>query len=201
LRSAVSNARIALPNFYNVAIRIANVAARLAVLGLRLGDELGSSTSPKLITGLNICNADIHKAADCIGVGGDAERYRWFVGCRTASRVDQEPSVRDLDVPWRAAAVASAQNATSEDLFIKSKRSLDVGDGEKVCDGKSILRRHLIAFLVDLYLAHRRLQFGYAITLFPQICLAECFSNEPWTRSQSRNGRLILARAADYAFG
>src|SRR5438477_12888586 len=43
---AVSNARVALPNFYNIAIRIANVAARLAVLGLRLRDELGSSTSP-----------------------------------------------------------------------------------------------------------------------------------------------------------
>src|SRR5580698_6273639 len=61
---AVSNARIALPNFYNIAIRIANVAARLAVLGLRLRDELGSSTLPKFITRLNICNADIHKAAD-----------------------------------------------------------------------------------------------------------------------------------------
>jgi hypothetical protein len=61
---AVSNAVLALPNFYNVAIGIANVAARLAVLGLRLRDELGSSTSPKFITRLNICNADIHKAAD-----------------------------------------------------------------------------------------------------------------------------------------
>jgi|ERR1700736_3233297 hypothetical protein len=61
---AVSNPRIALPNFYNITIRIANVAARLAVLGLRLRDELGSSTSPKFIARLNICNADIHKAAD-----------------------------------------------------------------------------------------------------------------------------------------
>jgi hypothetical protein len=61
---AVSNAGVALPNFYNIAIRIANVAARLAVFGLRLRDELGSSTSPKFITRLNICNADIHKAAD-----------------------------------------------------------------------------------------------------------------------------------------
>ena len=61
---AVSNARVALPNFYNIAIRIANVAACLAVLGLRLRDELGSSTSPKFVTRLNICNADIHEAAD-----------------------------------------------------------------------------------------------------------------------------------------
>jgi hypothetical protein len=63
-RLAVSYARVALPNFYNIAIRISNVAARLAVLRLRLRDELGSSTSPKFITRLNIGNADIHKAAD-----------------------------------------------------------------------------------------------------------------------------------------
>jgi hypothetical protein len=41
----------------------------------------------------------------------------------------------DLDVPRRAAAVAPAQNATSEDRFVKSSRSFDVGDGEKVRDG------------------------------------------------------------------
>ena len=133
---AVSNARVALPNFYNITIRVANVAARLAVLRLRLRDELGSSTSPKFITRLNIRNADIHKAADTIRVGGNAERYRWFVRRRAASGVDKEPGVRDLDVPRRAFAVASAQNATSEDLFVKSSRSFDVGDGEKVCDGK-----------------------------------------------------------------
>jgi hypothetical protein len=43
---AVSDARIALPNFYNVAVGIANVTARLAVFGLWLGDELGSPTFP-----------------------------------------------------------------------------------------------------------------------------------------------------------
>ena len=31
-RSAVSEVRLALPNLYNIAIRIANLAARLAVL-------------------------------------------------------------------------------------------------------------------------------------------------------------------------
>src|ERR1700751_1371757 len=94
-RLAVSNARVALPNFYNIAIRIANVAARLAVFGLLLRDELGSSTSPKFITRLNIGNADIHKAADQIGIGGDAEGYRWYVGCRPAPGVNKEPRVRD----------------------------------------------------------------------------------------------------------
>src|ERR1700733_9067121 len=74
--------------------------------------------------------------------------------------VDEEPRVRDLDVPRRAFAVAPAQNATSEDRFVKSKRSLDVGDGEKVCDGNPILRRHLIGFLLDFYFAHGPLLFG-----------------------------------------
>ena len=68
-RLAVCDARVAfptsiLPNFYDVAIGIANVAARLAVLGLGLRDELGSSTSPQFIARLNICNSDIHEAAD-----------------------------------------------------------------------------------------------------------------------------------------
>src|SRR6202035_2508683 len=118
---------------------------------------------------MNIRNADIHEAVDQIGVGGDAERYRWFVGCRTAPDVDNEPRVRDLDVPRRAAAVASAQNATSEDRFVKSSRSFDVRDGEKVCDGKPILRRHLIVFLLDLYLAHGRLPSGYSISPFARM--------------------------------
>src|SRR5262249_49848969 len=82
---------------------------------------------------------------------------RWRTGAALPSApFTGDPRVRNLDVPRRA----SAQNATPEDRFVKSSRSFDVGDGEKVCDGKPILRRHLIGFLVDLYLAHGRLQFG-----------------------------------------
>src|SRR5580658_5313525 len=89
-RLAVSDARIALPDFYDVAVGIANVAARLAVFGLWLGDELGAPALPKFIARLNIGNADIHKAADRIGIGRDAECYRRFVGGRAAADVDNE---------------------------------------------------------------------------------------------------------------
>ena len=41
-----------------------------------------------------------------------------------------------------------AQNAAPKDLFVKSSRSFDVGDGDKVCDSDPILRGHLIAFLL-----------------------------------------------------
>src|SRR5271154_3366543 len=97
----------ALSDLDNITVRIADVAARLAVLGDRLGDELGSSTFPKFITSFNIRNANIHKAADLIRVSEDAKRYRWLVGGRSASDVDKQPRIRDLNVPRRALAVAS----------------------------------------------------------------------------------------------
>ena len=59
-------------NLDNISVRIADVAARLAVLGDRLRDELRPSTFPQFIARFNIRNAEIHKATDVIRVG-DAE--------------------------------------------------------------------------------------------------------------------------------
>jgi len=53
-----------------------------------------------------------------------------------ASDVDDLSSIRDLNVPRRSLAVASAENAAAEDLLIKISRSVDVGDGDEMCDGK-----------------------------------------------------------------
>jgi len=50
-----------------------------------------------------------------------------------ASDVDDQPSIRDLNVPRRTLAVASAQNAAAEDLFIRISRPVDVGDGDEMC--------------------------------------------------------------------
>src|SRR5271154_2374218 len=83
----------ALSDLDNITVRIADVAARLAVLGDRLGDEVGSSTFPQLVASLNIRNADIHKAVDVIRVG-DAERYRRFIRGRAATDVQNHPNIR-----------------------------------------------------------------------------------------------------------
>jgi hypothetical protein len=69
----------ALSDFDDIAVRIADVAAYLAVLGYWLRDELGSSTFPQFIARLDIRNAEIHKAVDVIRVG-HTERYRRLVG-------------------------------------------------------------------------------------------------------------------------
>src|ERR1700720_5037946 len=142
----------ALSDFDDITVRIADVAAYLAVLGDRLRDELGSSTFPQFIAGLNIRNAEIHKAVDVIRIG-DAERYRRFIRGRPAPNVQNHPDIRKLKVPRRV-AVPQAQDASAEDLFVVASRSLNVGDGEKMCDADPLSRGHLIALLLDLYAAH-----------------------------------------------
>src|ERR1700683_3164668 len=140
----------ALSDLDKISVRIADIAAYLAVLGYRLGNELGSSTFPQFIARLNIRNTNIHKAADFIRVGERAQRYRRLIRGGPAADVHNEPRIRDLDVPGRTLAIASAQNAAAEDLFIEISRSIDVGDGDKKCDGEPIAGGHLIALLFDL---------------------------------------------------
>src|ERR1700733_2691878 len=142
----------ALPDLDNVTVRIADVAANLAVLGYGLCDELGSSTFPQFIARLNIRNAEIHKTVDVIRVG-DAESYRRLIRGRPAPNVQNHPDIRKLKVPRRV-AVTQAQNASAEDLFVVASRSLDVSDGEKLRDADPLARGHLIALLFDLYGGH-----------------------------------------------
>src|SRR5580658_2398248 len=142
----------ALSDFDDVTVRIADVAAYLAVLGNRRRDELGAATLPQFVTHLNIRNAEIHKAVDVIWVG-DAERYRRLVRCRAAADVQNHPDIRELKVRRRV-TVAHAQNASAEDLLVVVSRSHNVGDGEKMRDTDPLLWGHLIAFLIDFDRGH-----------------------------------------------
>src|SRR5579863_9172605 len=92
----------ALPDLDNVTVRIAYVAAYLAVLGDRRCEELGSAAFPQFVAGLNIRDAEIHKAVDVIRVGG-AERYRRLVRSRPAPDVQNHPNIRELKVGRRVA--------------------------------------------------------------------------------------------------
>src|SRR5579862_4089238 len=144
--------RRALSDLDNVTVRIADVAANLAVLGNRRREDLGSPAFPQFVARLDIRNAEIHKAVDVIRVG-HAERYRGLVRGRPASHIQNHPDIRKLQVRRRV-AVTHSQNASAEDLFVVASRSLDVGDGEKMRDADPLTRGHLIAFLFDLYAVH-----------------------------------------------
>src|ERR1041385_6264615 len=89
---------------------------------------------------------------------GDAERYRRLIRGRPAADVQNHPDIRKLKVPWRV-AVASAQNAGTEDFLVVVKRPVDVGYGKKMRDADSLPRRHLVALPIDLYAVPCRLRF------------------------------------------
>jgi hypothetical protein len=113
--------------------------------------------------------------------------------CQVSDRpgVDKEPRVRDLNLPRRAAVVASAQNVASEDPFVKSKRSLYVGYGEKLRDANPLSRRHLIALLFDFYCAH-----GSLLSIYLNVGLSG-----NWKRLFALCSGLALSRQlSEYAF-
>jgi hypothetical protein len=122
----------ALSDFDDVTVGIADVAPNLAVFRNRLREELRPSTLPKSVARSNIRHADIHEAAHLIRVGEDTERHRRLVRGRPAPDVDDEPGIRDLNVPRRALGVPQAQNAAAKDFFVVASRSLDVGDSEEM---------------------------------------------------------------------
>src|SRR4030095_3343272 len=88
---------------------------------------------------------------------GDAERYRRLIRGRPAADVQNHPDIRKLKIPRRV-AVASAQNASTEDLLVVVKRPVDVCYGKKMRDADSLPRRHLVALPSVLYAVHGRLQ-------------------------------------------
>lgn len=61
---------LTLSYFYDIAVWVAYVAAELKTVIFRFGEKLRSSVSPLLVTGLNVGNADVYKAADFIGICG-----------------------------------------------------------------------------------------------------------------------------------
>src|SRR6185503_16235259 len=58
----VLEVRLALSDFDYIAVRIADVAARLAVLVHRLREKLCAPALPQFVAGLDIRNADVHEA-------------------------------------------------------------------------------------------------------------------------------------------
>src|ERR1700733_8120598 len=142
----------ALSDLDNVAVRIADVAANLAVFGYWLAEGLGSAAFSQFVARVNIRNAEIHKAVDVIWVG-DAERYRRLIRGRPAPHVQNHPDIRKLKVRRRV-AVTHGQNASAENFFVIAGRALLVRDGEKIRDADPLQRGHLIALLFDLHGAH-----------------------------------------------
>src|SRR5580698_569848 len=102
--SAVLDAVLTLPHLNNVAVRIADIAARLAILHDRLRDELRASALPFLVASLDVRHAEIHETIDVIRIGR-AKHHRRLVGRGPSPDVDDHPYIREPQIPRRTLAV------------------------------------------------------------------------------------------------
>jgi hypothetical protein len=101
------------------------IHARRALSLRRKGKTIGPRYRERISASRRTCPLALLNSATqiCIklltesGVAGNAERYRWFVGCRNAPDVDNEPCVYDLDALRRAIAVASALEVASTGYY------------------------------------------------------------------------------------
>src|SRR5882762_3271140 len=88
---------IALPDFDEVAVRVAEVAAGFLPAVDWGCEEVGATLAPGLVGGLDVCDADVQEAADAIGIAGRLEGDAWLVVSRSAADVDDDPAVRERD--------------------------------------------------------------------------------------------------------
>jgi hypothetical protein len=76
-----------------VAVRVAEVAAQLAPVVDRCGEEVGAAGAPVGVDLTDVRHADVEEAADAVGILRRLERDRGFVVRRAAPDVDDDPAV------------------------------------------------------------------------------------------------------------
>src|SRR5207244_12658236 len=88
---------IALPDFNQVAVWVAEVAAGFLPVVDWGCEEVGASLAPGLVDGLDVGDADVQEAAHAIGILWRLENDARLVVRRPAADVDDDPAVRERD--------------------------------------------------------------------------------------------------------
>jgi hypothetical protein len=88
---------IALPDFDQVAVWVAEVAAGFLPAVDWGCEEVGASLAPGLVDRLDVGDADVQEAAHAIGILWRLENDARLVVCGSAADVDDDPAVRERD--------------------------------------------------------------------------------------------------------
>ena len=104
-----------MPNLDDIAVGVTHVAANLHPVVLWLGQEFGSSASPLLVRVLDVCNTNIEKARNLIGVLRGTKRNSGFIIRWAATDIHNQPAIGELD----DGRLAAANNVASENAHIK----------------------------------------------------------------------------------
>src|SRR6266536_943842 len=109
---------IALPDFDQVAVWVAEVAAGFLPAVDWRGEEVGATLAPGLIDGLDVGDADVQEAAHAIRILWRLENDAWLVVCGSAADVDDDPAVRERD----DRRLAGENDLAAEDVAVRSGR-------------------------------------------------------------------------------
>ena len=106
----------------DVAILVTHLATPFPAvrIGQWFGNKERSFVAPFLVAVPDIGDAQIKEATYSVQIWQRFKDGLRLVGSAAAVAVDNQPSIRDLNVHRSTLAVASAQNAAAEDLFKKS---------------------------------------------------------------------------------
>lgn len=89
-----------LSNLDEVAVGITHVAAPFPAIGIceRLGKKSRASFDPLFVTGPDVGDAQVEEAADSVEIRRRFEEDLGLVGSWAAARIEDDPTVRQLDV-------------------------------------------------------------------------------------------------------
>jgi hypothetical protein len=76
-----------------MAVRVADVAALLVGVLFRRRQELGTSGAPLGLYGIDVCNPDVKKTADPVGITRCLQDDRGLVVGRASAAIDDDPAV------------------------------------------------------------------------------------------------------------
>src|SRR5215469_5593599 len=82
-----------LPDFDQMTVGIADVAALLVLVLFRRRQELGTAGAPFGVYGLDVFDPDIEEAADPVGIGWRLQGDRRLVVGRASADIDDDPAV------------------------------------------------------------------------------------------------------------
>src|SRR3954452_9463500 len=97
IRASSSPLLFRLADLAEMAVGLAHVAPRLGLVNLGFGEELRTQTLPTFVAFCNVCDADVHEAADSLAILRSRKVDGRLVVGRPAAHIDDDPCVLELD--------------------------------------------------------------------------------------------------------
>jgi hypothetical protein len=120
-----------LPQFDQVTVGIADIAALLERVLFRRGQEFSAPGAPFGVYGIDVRHPDIKEAADPVGITWRLQDDRRLVVGRAAAGIDDDPAVGERDID----RIAGKFHPAAEYLGVEAPGALDIVRDDEVGQG------------------------------------------------------------------